>query len=237
MKYLIYFLVAVLLPTTLFAQMTGKELLDKTMAFHDPDQMWENARMNFKLEQSRPNGNSRSSDVTIHNDKQYFKLIESRSDLEIVREVSNNSGKVWVNGEENFSQEISDQYRLSPDRILRTRNYYVYLYGLPMKLTDPGTNIGEEVRKVEFNGKEYLELAITYDKGVGTDEWYFYIHPETYAMEGYKFYQENGNGEYITLDEISEIGSMKIPKIRTWYTTQDSTLLGTDRITNASLIK
>jgi hypothetical protein len=38
------------------------------------------------------------------------------------------------------------------------RNYYTFLYGLPMKLADPGTIIDPVVVKKEFMGKEYLVL-------------------------------------------------------------------------------
>ena len=154
----------------------------------------------------------------------------------IIREVQNDSCTVTFNGSEDFSQEISDKYRLSNDRILRTRNYYVYLYGLPMKLTDPGTNINDEVKEASFDGKDYLELAVTYDKDVGSDDWFFYINPSTYAMEGYKFYHENGKGEFITIEGLSTIGGVKIPKLRQWYTTQDSTFLGADDLNRVELI-
>ena len=40
-----------------------------------------------------------------------------------------------------FSDEIAQQQRFNCERTTKMRNYYVYLYGLPMKLKDPGTKI------------------------------------------------------------------------------------------------
>ena len=106
-----------------------------------------------------------------------------------------------------------------------------------MKLTDPGTNIRNEVEEVSFDGKTYLELGVTYNKEVGSDDWFFYINPDTYAMEGYKFYHENGKGEYILLKDLSTVNDIKIPKLREWYTTQDSTFLGADNISKIESIE
>ncbi len=219
-----------------FSQITGSELLRKTIEYHDPEGNWTNLSARLFLEQSRPNGSSRSSEVILKNGQNYFKLIERMENDVIIRELQNDSCTVTFNGSEDFSQEISDKYRLSNDRILRTRNYYVYLYGLPMKLTDPGTNVNDEVKEASFDGKDYLELAVTYDKDVGSDDWFFYINPSTYTMEGYKFYHENGKGEFITIEGLSTIGGVKIPKLRQWYTTQDSTFLGADDLTRVELI-
>ncbi len=221
-----------------YSQLTGPELLDKTISFHDPNNEWPQLSARFLLEQTRPNRPARKSELILKNGESYCKVTEEHegSDV-IVREIKNQTGAVTVNGSETFSQEVSDKYRLSHDRILRTRNYYIYLYGLPMKLKDPGTFVRDEVKTVEFDGKEYLELGITYGEDVGTDEWFFYINPETYAMEGYKFFQANGNGEFITMEGLSSFGGIRIPKLRKWHTTKDSEFLGADNLIKVELLK
>jgi hypothetical protein len=115
------------------------------------------------------------------------------------------------------------------------KDYYTYLYGLPMKLRDKGTNISETVERKTFKGKAYLVLKVTYDEAVGNDIWYFYFHPETFAMEIYQFFKtdETGNlepdsGEYIMLSEIETINQIKIPKVRAWYYNKDDAYLATD---------
>ena len=112
------------------------------------------------------------------------------------------------------------------------RNYYTYLYGLPMKLKDPGTNLDSKVQKRTFKGKEYLVLKATYDQKVGDDIWYFYFDPTTYAMEVYQFYHDESknDGEYILLKDMEEIDGVKMPKVRAWYYNSDDTYLGTDTL-------
>ncbi len=104
-----------------------------------------------------------------------------------------------------------------------------------MKLKDPGTHISETVERKSFKGKEYLVLKVTYDESVGSDNWYIYLDPETYAMEVYQFFKkdENGNqkddsGEYILLTEEMVVNFIKMPKVRAWYYNKDDAYLGTD---------
>jgi len=215
-------------------QITGKELLEKSINYHDPQGKWTSLRAQMTLEQTRPDGNGRKSELTINNDEGYFQLVDSTDGHEIVKTTIYDSCIVTLDGSQDFSEEMVEKYRLSDDRVRRMRNYYVYLYGLPMKLTDPGTNIGDEVATVEFNGKEYLELKVTYDEGVGSDDWFFYMNPETFAMEGYKFNHQNGKGEYIYLEGLTTIEGVKIPKLRKWYVIQDDRFLGADDLIKSS---
>lgn len=106
-----------------------------------------------------------------------------------------------------------------------------------MKLKDSGTNLNETVEKRTFKGKDYLVLKATYDETVGSDVWYFYFNPKTYAMEVYQFFKtdKNGNekpnsGEYILLSEETTISGIKMPKVRAWYYNKNDEYLGTDTL-------
>ena len=132
-------------------------------------------------------------------------------------------------------QTQADSLRLTPYFARRMRNYYSFLYGLPMKLRDEGTIIDPGVNKTTFEGDEVLSLKVTYDEAVGSDNWYIYLNPETYAMEIYQFFKkdENGNqrddsGEYILLTEEMMVNDIKMPKSRAWYYNKDDKYLGTD---------
>lgn len=213
-------------------EITGQELLAKTIEFHDPDGHWSAFSANLQMTETRPNGTDRSSMISINNVTGDFK-VEGKSDsLMITRGVKNDSCYVLVNGSTTFDEALVEQYRLKCERSTMFRNYYVYLYGLPMKLTDDGTIIEEKVEKVDFMGTKYYKLRVTYEKEVGSDIWYFYINPETYAMEAYQFYHDEstGKGEYIILDGIEEIQGVKFPKTRKWFTNLEDKHLGTDTI-------
>ena len=227
----------VILIITLFSSLnltgqaiSGRDLLNKSIAYHDPNGKWAELEATFELEQTRPNGNGRMSTFNLSNPQSYFQVTDDIDGHRIVKTISGNKGEVTFDGSSEIDEAYKAKYRLSNEGTVRTRNYYVYLYGLPMKLKDPGTNVASEVSTASFNEKEYLELKVTYDQEVGTDDWFFYMDPETYAMEGYKFYHQNGNGEFITLEGMETFQGLKLPKLRKWYTTNDSTFLGADNI-------
>lgn len=122
---------------------------------------------------------------------------------------------------------------MSCDRATLYKNYYTYLYGLPIKLKDEGANINDTIERKTFMGKEYLVLSVSYDKSIGSDNWYF--DAKTCAMEIYQFFKtyENGrsksdSGEYILLTATETINAIKMPKNRAWYYNKDDEYLGTD---------
>jgi len=58
-------------------------------------------------------------------------------------------------------------------------------------------------------------------------------------MKVYQFYKTDAigkripsSGEYITLDELSVVNGIKMPKIRNWYSNKNGELLGTDTLMN-----
>ena len=132
---------------------------------------------------------------------------------------------------------ISMNHNLSLFRLDLDLDYYSYVYGLPMKLMDPGTRIDPQVGLRNFKGTEYLVLKATYAPETGKDTWYFYFHPKTYALKVYQFYHDESlnDGEYILLEGETEIKGMRLPKKRSWYTNKEDTLLGADTITDGTL--
>jgi Family of unknown function (DUF6503) len=212
--------------------LTGTELLDRAINYHDPKGQWQQFSGVLEITLTRPKKPSRRSEVTIDLPREYYRMSTTSEKSETIFELKRDKCSITWNGKTEFSQEETEKNRLSCERAVFMRNYYIYLYGLPMKLKDPGTNVHDEVQVKSFKGKQYNVLKVTYDKSVGKDIWYFYFDQNTNAMEVYQFfYDESKNdGEYILLDGTVEYGRIKIPKNRTWYTNQDEKLLGTDML-------
>ena len=193
-------------------QFTGPELIQKSIEFHDPNQVWPKLKATFKFTDSLPAPReSRSYAVSFENN--LTKMVYRNPTLNYI---------VWNDSVQVFEGEIENE------RAIRMRNYYTYLWGLPMKLTDPTTQIDQEVKTEALNGKSYLVVRVPYEK----DSWYFYIDPDTYRMEAYKFYQDEPNqkGEIIYLSGLMEYQGLKIPANRSWYRTENDEFLGTDQL-------
>jgi len=123
-------------------------------------------------------------------------------------------------------------YQLTHERAIWWRDYYSFLYGLPMNLKDQGTQWAETAKLTNFDGNQVWSVRVTYEPEVGNDIWYFYFHTQTYALVGYRFYHDESanDGEYIVLEDMTIESNLRIPKNRTWFTNQDKALLGVDRL-------
>ncbi|MEC3905920.1 DUF6503 family protein [Tamlana sp. 2201CG12-4] len=216
-------------------QLTGKELLDKAIAYHDPKNIWSTFNGTLHITMETPNASNRESDIQIHIPKEYFNLISKRDSTSKTYTLSKGVCIISKKDSIGIAKQTKKPKRSHCEMAELYKNYYTYLYGLPMKLQDPGTMINNKVEQKTFKGKDYLVLKVNYKADVGSDVWYFYFNPNTYAMEVYQFFKtdENGkikpkSGEYILLTEEEIINDIKMPKIRAWYYNKDDKYLGTD---------
>ncbi len=233
MNFRIFFLVLICTSTnTLSAQQTATELLAKSIEFHDPLNNWDkfHAELNFNV--IVPDKPNRKRKAIINNKEQTFSFFAQYEEGLLVYEANQDKGVAKWNDHIAIPDEVAKKYRISPQRAIMYRDYYTYLYGMPMKLKDAGTIIHPEVELVEFHGKNYKRIRVTYAPEVGDDIWYFYFNPKTNALEAYQFFheEEKNDGEYILFEELKEIQNIKFPRIRKWYYNKDQKFLATDEL-------
>lgn len=237
MKYLFCLLASITIFQTTVAQtLSAESLLDKAIAYHDPNNTWSSFSGNFKVTMTTPNQTPRKSDITINLPAQFFNVTAVKDTTMTTYTVGKNNCVLTYNGTQ-LDTTAAKAKGMTCDRATMYKNYYTYLYGLPMKLKDKGTNLDPKVERKTFKGKDYLVLKATYDAEVGTDVWYFYFNPKTYAMEVYQFFKTDANGkvktdsgEYILLSEEQSVNGIKMPKVRAWYYNKDNKYLGTDTL-------
>lgn len=194
--------------------LTAEQILNKSLKYHDPKGDWKNFNRQLNFVSERPSGADRKSTVFINNNKGLFELKEEDNNMGIVMDSCFliPSGKTC-------------------DQVKRTRNYYVYLWGLPMKLKDEGTILDPKVKEEIFEGVDCYLLRVPYEE----DIWFFYIDKATFAMKAYLFLKDEPlrEGELIYLDDEEKIGNMRLPKRRKWVTMPEQKVLGTDILTSS----
>lgn len=195
-------------------KLNATAILEKSIQYHDPKGQWSSFNHIMEFVSERPNGPDRKSMVTIDNSRGYFNLAEDGSEMTVIMDECTDipQGKTCEN-------------------MKRTRNYYLYLWGLPMKLKDKGTVIDQKAKEENLEGVACYVLRVPYED----DTWFFYIDKATYAMKGYMFYKDEParKGEMIYLKGEERVGDMRIPKNRRWVTTPDGEFLGTDILMSA----
>jgi len=104
-------------------------------------------------------------------------------------------------------------------------NLMFYFYAMPFILADDGI-IYEDVDPLEFEGKRYPGIKISYESGVGEspdDEYILYYNPESYEMEwlGYTVTyfskQKEKEFHFIKYANWQKINGLKLPKQLSWY--------------------
>jgi len=210
--------------------MTAEALLQKSINYHDPKGKLFSSDLTFKFIETRPNGADRKTTIKCHIEKEKFNSLQKKDSLIIESNYNKGAIDFKVNGSSDISDKIKKDHRLNEKRFNMLRNYYQYLWLLPSKLKDEGTILDPAVKQVDFFGKESLQIKVTYEPKVGHDIWYFYFHPDTYALIGYRFYHDEAanDGEYILLEGETSDGKIRLPKERKWYMHKDDKYLGSD---------
>lgn len=218
-------------------KLTPIEIIDKSINYHDPEGKMLKNKLIFSFLETRPKGKDRRTVIEMNVKKEKFQMAQVIDNIQINSFYNRGIIGILVDGEKTYSEVIAKKYRLSNQRVAMMKNYYEYLWLLPMKLKDPGTNLNPMVKEVDFFGKQSLEIRVTYDPAVGSDVWYFYFHPQSYALQGYRFYheEEKNDGEYILLEGETTQDKIRIPRSRTWYTHKEDKLLGTDILESIKL--
>jgi hypothetical protein len=208
----------------------AEHLVARAIEVHDPDDRFLNRAHRFRFVETRPDGEDRRVEVVVDVPGQRFERRVRREAGDVVARVDGDRCSATVAGERP-DPETARALRLTCDRIRWMRDYYTYLWGLPMKLRDPGTRLGD-VRAVVFEGREAWRLRVTYDADVGTDVWYVMFDRTTGAMIGYGFYKDEdvGDGEVVVLRGEVAAAGMRLPAERAWTTHLDDRYLGTDTL-------
>jgi hypothetical protein len=217
----------------------GQQLLNKTIAYHDPEDKWSSLKAHLYLSSTDTAGKENPFELEIDNTAGYFSHITRQDGKEIVKGLSGGKEFYLIDGKKEISEEDRKKYELTPEGVKWVHSFYGYLYGLPMKLRDKGAIISDTVSTEALNGKTYQTFKVTYEPGMGKEVWTFFIDPKTAAMEAYRFMFAPGSdeGEYILLNETLAVEDIRIPKVRKWHLVKENKYLGTDNLLKAEKLK
>ena len=105
------------------------------------------------------------------------------------------------------------------------RNLMFYFYAMPFVLADPGVNY-TATEPLEFDGKSYPGIKISYDSGVGlspNDNYYLHYDADTKQMRwlGYTVTYRSGevsdNVSWIHYPEWGEHAGIALPNMLVWH--------------------
>ena len=198
---------------------SSTDILDRSIAYHDPDGLWKDFQYELSFVATLPDSTERHTTVQIDLPKRYFRYLRTSAGADL--------------GIQHDSCFNANSDTVDCTAIKRIRNYYTYLWGLPMKLKDPGTDMDQEFTESTFEGQPVYRIKVTYPNEV----YYFSFDKETYRLVGEEFYKDEAKnlGEKMIRGGEVNLNGLKLPKTRAWYNTHDSLYLATDKLESFSI--
>lgn len=232
------------LPRTVSAQevtITGKELWAKTIAYHDPQGKWATFSGKVHLVTTFSNGTSSEEELEVRKPDDFYQSTRIAGNVKAVKGIKNGACFNAVDGNNKPSAAQIEEYYLDCENVLQfMKEHHSCHLGLPMELKTPGVEAEGKVTWENFQGRKCYALkligtpqAVKHPYYAGT--WILYIDPVTYAMRGMRVQTEafKAMGFYncyiVAMGEL-EVGGIKMPQIRNYFSEDDSYAL-TDAFT------
>jgi hypothetical protein len=203
-------------------------LLARSIAYHDPGGLFMSRVHRLSLREMRPGAPDRRTIITFDGPGTELVLEQQRDGRLIEAAVDPSGCSASLDGSTAIPDSLVSRYRLSCEGLRWVRDYYAFLFALPMKLAAPGTRLAPEATRSTFQGEPFHELRVTFDAEVGTDTWLVYLDPATHTLLGYRFYHDEAadDGEYIILDGEVSASGIRLPRERRWHVNADDRFLG-----------
>ncbi|HAA13653.1 MAG TPA: hypothetical protein DCE41_18945 [Cytophagales bacterium] len=209
----------------------ARELLERSSTFHDPHGQWETYQAELSLKETRPNAQDRYRTISIDRPGSRTVIFQDLDSLTVLQGLDHGEPIVEINGIPGATEKEVRALNLSRNRITYLHNYYLYLYGLPMKLlTDTEGEILPKVEQVTLMGEEYWAIDVRYSGVIREHDWRFFFDPTTYALKAYQFWRRSPtkDGEFVLLEELETVGGIRHPKVRVWYLNKEKQHIATD---------
>lgn len=134
-------------------------LLQKTLAYHDPEGNWQKLKTRLYLSSADTAGKENTFEIEMDNSTGYFAHISRKDGKEIVKGMSGGKEFYLLDGKQEISAQDREKYDLTPEGVKWVHSFYGYLYGLPMKLTDEGVKTTDAKTNEESGRDKNTESA------------------------------------------------------------------------------
>lgn len=140
------------------------------------------------------------------------------STMAVVHEVVGKDIRFGMNGGEVWIRPEGAEFSPPPRFWALTPFYFI---GIPFVFNDPNANFEILPEEMEFEGKSYTQVKVTYNKAAGDspDDYYvLLIDPETKLTRGTYYIVTSelvapdgpGPAKFLTLDDLQDIGGVKL---------------------------
>lgn len=193
---------------------SATEVLDRSIMFHDPNNNWNSFNETINLKSQSIFSDNQPENITLTFDVAQDRLCYLNDQRHV--------GCCFI---DTVTQEMFKNVDCSG--YTWTKDFYTYIWGLPMKLKDPNTKINTTFPIVTFNNTDCYELSTSYEK----EHWMYFINTKSFYLEGFKFITKSDStkGEIVINNASEKIDNISFQKNRTWFDLKMK-LIGTDSL-------
>lgn len=206
----------------------GPYILQQSIHQHDPNGVWLHTEFDMVVEEPRKQVPTRASLVKLNVANGAFEMQRAR-DGRTTTHLVDETGKAatLLDGQVETDTALIKKYFMQPERNANYRNYYRFMYGLPMVLDQPGINMGK-VGSSEFEGQTVIHIDFTMEQPMIAKTWRVFFDKNDYHVLGIQTMDNAEEGEYLVFNGSAEIEGLKLPRFRHWYDSQTNEYLGSD---------
>ncbi len=202
---------------------TAKDLILHSVAYHDPNGNWTKFKSNMEIKTDlwKKEGGIEKSTRTLFFDRSQsiFKMHSTRNGIELKGEINQDTCYNTALNEIPADQVEKFKSVLGCQGITFYKDYFTYLFGLPMNLLDADAIIDNTILERTYNGVKYDVVKVNYEPLDKKRPWYFYFNKKNHAFELCKFTSredENKGGEYIIYNHQKNIQDIKLSSQIVW---------------------
>lgn len=221
MRYiLLCFVLALASCGTNETNLSGKDIIAKSIQKHDPDSKWSTAEIHLRIQEPRLQNPVRYSEVTLNNTNGAFSLHRNRED-HVSNHVIDKDGNAitYLDGEIITDTLLIKKYRLDPSRNFVYRRYYQSLMALPMSLHIEKLDSIGNTSQVTFNNIESYKVPIELGKPMFSKHWNLYFSKDDFSMIGIEmiFPDDPNKGERLYFEGSIDLNGVSIPRYKHWH--------------------
>ena len=232
--HLLFLAVACTSPTEKPTPIDAQEVLDRCFEFHDPTDQWPSWAGVYTSVEPRLRVPERRTYVQVRADGTFFDMKRAYGKDTLHWVIQQGQYTTFVNGEMVQDSAMIKAHRLSQGRTDNYHNYYRTKLGLPVSLKGRYQLKQEQAKRMDWRGRAAYRLELEIADAPFSTAWELFVDSKDYRLLGYGFFPADGEGEYLIVDHLMEIGQMRLPRMRHWYSRGEDEYLGSDIILKVS---
>ncbi len=214
--------------------LTGDEVWDQTIAYHDPQGTWADFAGAVRLVTAWADGTTRGLEyIEVDNAAGAYRATFRRSDVVTVKGIENGACYRSVNGNESPSDQEVEQYALSCEDAFEFQQHHGAHLGFPMIARQGGLKAEGPVTRELLRGSPVLAVPLVGDSATvqhpyWASRWTLYVDPDTYAVRGYRWENDAHPGQLWIVEGELDVNGIKMPQVKNVYRNEDGRLQFTD---------